>query len=308
MKLRVGKLSVSPAVRRWAGRIVNRVLNIYLAAFGLFVLWVLCQIFVFSSFSTPTQSMTPAIIPGDYVIVNKFVMGGRLFDIFDALDGKQVKVRRGPHFSELGRGDVVVFNHPYAERWDSLAMDINLYFMKRCIAVPGDTVEIRDCRYRVNGRLSDDGAVERQIFLRDFLDSNDSATVARSVVVKAFPNDTAVGWTVREFGPLIVPRKGMCLPLDTLSAIVYRNYIEWESGERLTNDSSGIRLGGRPVDEYVFAEDYCFVAGDNAFNSQDSRYFGLLPLPYVVGKASFIWQSVDKESGHRRWNRTFKGL
>lgn len=308
MKLSFRKISIGPAGKRRIKRIVNWALNIYLTAFVLLVVWVLCQIFVFSSFSTPTQSMTPNIIPGDYVLVNKFVMGGRLFNIFDALDGKQVNISRGPHFGELKRGDVVVFNHPYAGSWDSLAMNIRLYYMKRCMAVAGDTVEIRDCRYRINGSLSDDGAVERQVFLRDFLDSNDSATVARAVVIKAFPNDSAVKWTVREFGPLIVPKKGMSLPLDTLSAIVYRNYIEWESGERLTNDSTGIRLGGRPLDSYVFTEDYCFVGGDNAFNSQDSRYFGLLPMPYVVGKAAFIWQSVDKESGRRRWDRTLKGL
>lgn len=291
----------------WLKRIGNWVINIYLIAFGLAVLWVLGQVFCFASFSTPTRSMTPTIIPGDYVLVNKFVMGPRLFNIFDALDGEQVDIRRGPRFGELKSGDVVVFNHPYAERWDSLAMNIRLYYMKRCIAVPGDTVELRDCRYWINGERADVGVAWKQEEVADFLDSHadEPELISRAIVVSAFPNDSAVGWTIRDMGPMIVPREGTVIALDTLSAIVYRNYIEWETGAKLTNDSTGIRLDGEQIESYEFKKDYCFVAGDNAFNSQDSRYFGLVPLDYVVGKAAFIWQSVNPQTGKRRWDRTF---
>lgn len=307
MKLNFRKISTDPTAKRRIKRIVNWALNIYLTVFVLLVVWVVCQIFVFSSFSTPTQSMTPNIIPGDYVLVNKFVMGGRLFNIFDALDGKQVNISRGPHFGELRRGDVVVFNHPYAESWDSIAMNIKVYYMKRCVAVPGDTVELLDCRYLINGRLTEVGVTSKQREVADFLDryANDPELIRQSVVVEAFPNDSAVGWTIRDMGPLIVPQKGAVITIDTISAIVYRNYIEWETGGRLTNDSTGIRLDGRPIDSYEFRKDYCFVAGDNALNSQDSRYFGLLPMDFVVGKAAFIWQSINPHTGKRRWERTF---
>lgn len=285
----------------------NWLLNIYLIAFGLLVLWVVGQVFCFASFSTPTRSMTPTIIPGDYVLVNKFVMGPRLFNIFDALGGEQVDIIRGPGFGSLKSGDIVVFNHPYAARWDSLAMDIRLYYMKRCIAVPGDTLELRDCRYWINGRCARVGVASRQQEVADYLDryAGEPELISRTIVVSAFPNDLAVGWTIRDMGPLVVPRKGTVIPLDTLSAIVYRNYIEWETGAKLTNDSTGIRLDGAEIDSYEFKKDYCFVAGDNAFNSQDSRYFGLVPLDYVVGKAAFIWQSKDPHTGRRRWSRTF---
>ena len=108
-------------VKKLLKRIGNWMVNIYLIAFGLAVLWVVGQVFCFASFSTPTRSMTPTIVPGDYVLVNKFFMGPRLFNIFDALDGQQVNIRRGLHFGELKSSDVVVFNHPYAASWDSLA-------------------------------------------------------------------------------------------------------------------------------------------------------------------------------------------
>ena len=293
--------------RTWVKRICNWIINIYLTAFCLAVLWVVGQVFCFASFSTPTRSMTPTIVPGDYVLVNKFVMGPRLFNIFDALDGKQVNIRRGPHFGELKSGDVVVFHHPYAARWDSLAMNIRLYYMKRCIAVPGDTVELRNCRYWINGERADVGVASKQKEVADFIDryADEPEVIEKAIVMKAFPNDSAVAWTIRDMGPLIVPQKGTVIELDSLSAIVYRNYIEWETGGKLSNDSTGIRLDGKAIDSYEFKKDYCFVAGDNAFNSQDSRYFGLLPVDYVVGKAAFIWQSIDPVSGRRRWNRTF---
>ena len=53
---------------------------------------------------------------------------------------------------------------------------------------------------------------------------------------------------------------------------------------------------------YCFRENYYFVAGDNVGSSQDSRYWGLLPESYIVGKAVLIWKSND-ESGKLRWSR-----
>lgn len=49
------------------------------------------------------------------------------------------------------------------------------------------------------------------------------------------------------------------------------------------------------------------MAGDKGENSQDSRYWGgLLPEEYIVGKATFIWKSVDPYTGKYRWERFLK--
>ena len=89
---------------------------------------------------------------GDYVLVNKWIMGGRVFNVMDALDDKQVSIRRLPGWREAERGDVLVFNFPYPDsRRDSLYMDVMLYYVKRCIALPGDTLEIRDAHYYIKG-------------------------------------------------------------------------------------------------------------------------------------------------------------
>ena len=48
------------------------------------------------------------------------------------------------------------------------------------------------------------------------------------------------------------------------------------------------------------------MAGDKSVNSKDSRYWGLLPEDYIVGKATFIWKSTDPYDGKIRWDRLFK--
>lgn len=67
-------------------------------------------------------------------------------------------------------------------------------------------------------------------------------------------------------------------------------------------------LNGEPIREYRFLKNYYFMAGDKGLNSQDSRYWGLLPEEYIVGKAAFVWKSVDPYTGKLRWDRFMKKI
>ena len=129
---------------------------------GMPVLRIAGQVFLFASFSIPSDSMVPVLRPGDYVLVDKPLKGARIFDVWDAAEHRPFEIRRLPGLEEFRRGEVLVFNFPYPERWDSIGFDVLLYYVKRCIGGPGDTVEIRDGRYRVRGTDTPAGNVEAQ--------------------------------------------------------------------------------------------------------------------------------------------------
>jgi signal peptidase I len=127
--------------------------------------------------------------------------------------------------------------------------------------------------------------------------------------MNTFPWNKKMGWTVKEFGPLPVPAKGQVVKMDSVSWLLYRQLVGWEQKSRLRIDEVGnVSLNDSVIHEYRFCENYYFVAGDKVENSQDSRYWGLLPEPFIVGRAWMVWKSVDVDRGKVRWHRIFKGI
>ena len=269
----------------------------------LVVAYVVLQLFVLTSFRIPSKSMIPTLVPGDRILVDKLSGGARLFNVFDALEKKDISIWRMPGWRDFQRGDVLVFNFPYgvAGRWDSIAFDVMKYYVKRCIAVPGDTVEIRGGFYHIPGVEEPLGNQAAQVEIAQLPDSGQMG-----VAMECYPWDKRLGWTIKEFGPLVVPCKGMLMTMDGLNCLLYGKLVEWEQNRKLYADSRGdVYLGDSLIRSYVFRENYYFVGGDKALNSQDSRYWGLLPEPFIVGRAWRIWKSVD-EDGRIRWERILK--
>ena len=264
----------------------------------------LLQVFAFTSFKIPSDSMEPALLAGDKIVVNKLIKGARLFDVMGALNHEDVSIYRMPALGKLERNDVLVFNFPYQEgRWDSICFDVMKYYVKRCIALPGDTLEIRKGFFKIRGVGEKLGNLSAQRRISVLTDST-----TYGVVLSTFPWDEKHNWTVQEFGPLPIPRQGQVVMLDRMTASLYRQLIGWEQKKKIRIEEDNVFIGDSLVNEYCFRENYYFVAGDRAENSQDSRYWGMLPEPFIVGKATFIWKSVDPMTGHLRWNRIFKRI
>lgn len=248
--------------------------------------------------------MEPTLLPGDNIVVNKWVMGGRIFDIWDASEKKDVKISRLPGLGKVKRNDVLVFNFPYSGHWDSLGLNLKTYYVKRCVAMPGDTFEIRDAQYKVWGCDQILGNIASQKDLQQILSLKREENYG--IVMKAYPNDSLVDWTIKEFGPFYIPAKGTRVKMNPINRILYKNAIEWEQKEKLLQRGDSFLLNDSIIQEYQFEEDYYFVAGDKVMNFRDSRYWGLLPEKFIVGKATLTWKSVDPMTDKIRWNRVFK--
>ncbi|MCU0303245.1 MAG: signal peptidase I [Thermoanaerobaculales bacterium] len=142
----------------------------YEAILVAFILALFVRTFVFENFKIPSRSMEDGLLVGDHLVVNKFLFSEHFDSPLHAL----------LPYQEPERGDVVVFKYPVEPRRD---------FIKRCVAVAGDTVEVRDKELFVNGELQ-----------------NEPYVVHKSDAI--IPNQPSVRPSVRprdNFGPFLVP-------------------------------------------------------------------------------------------------------
>ena len=101
------------------------------------ILALFIRTFVVQAFKIPSPSMVPTLLVGDHILVNKFLYGFRV----PFGDGRIME------FKEPKRGDVVVFKYPKNRKLD---------FIKRCIAVEGETIEVRAKQIIIDGKPIDD--------------------------------------------------------------------------------------------------------------------------------------------------------
>lgn len=284
-------------INKW----IDWFLNIFLSVAGLVAAWIVMQVFVVCSFKIPSDSMEPTLEPGDYVLVNKLLIGPRLFNLTDALDGKRVTIYRVPGLHAIQRNDVLVFHFPHPHTWEKIEMHLLKYYVKRCIGLPGDSVWIRNGYYRINQRTDTLGnpAAQKQI-------SRMSPDMFAENVYRTFPFDSLLSWNIRQFGPLYLPKEGDEIRMNRTNYLLYKKVIEWEQQGELSYQDSVVYLNQEPISTYRFRKNYYFMGGDNGVNSQDSRYWGLLPEEYIVGKVWKIWKSIDPYTDEFRWDRFLK--
>lgn len=105
-----------------------------------------------------------------------------------------------------------------------------------------------------------------------------------------------------------IPHKGDSVLINNDNYMYYYKLIDWEQDDtaKVTCKDSLILLNNSKSSGYRFKQNYYYVIGDNYTNSEDSRNWGLLPEDYIVGKACFIWKSIDLNTRKYRFNRFFK--
>ncbi|MBN1997882.1 signal peptidase I [candidate division KSB1 bacterium] len=125
----------------------KNIIREYVEAFGVAIIAALIlRMLVIQAFRIPTGSMKDTLLVGDMLLVNKFVYGAQTIVRIPYTDIKIPSIRF-PALKEPGRGDIIVFKYPKDEKLD---------YIKRCIALSGDTLEIREGNVFVNGQPEGD--------------------------------------------------------------------------------------------------------------------------------------------------------
>jgi signal peptidase I len=354
----------------------------------------LIRFFVFEAYTIPTPSMESSLMVGDFLFVSKLHYGVRtpktplqlplthqkiwFTNIPSYLSWIDLPIFRLPGFSSVKQGDAVVFNVPNYDVDGDAPVDLRTFYVKRCVATPGDVLEVRDQQVIVNGKAMENPVrMQHPIFMKtkEFLDakffenyglrnapdaSYDSAdwlplaepdsqnvlwgyklNTSKAMVeeIKAqpfnktfdtnffkdpkgvtyidfFPHDTTLfKWNRDFYGPLKVPSKGLKVALTPGNVALYSEAIQkYEGNKDVKVSGYQITIEGKAITSYTFKQDYYFMMGDNRHNSADSRFWGFVPSDHIVGKAFFVWMSVDSNKSLFssefwkviRWNRLFR--
>jgi len=346
--------------REWADAIVFAV-----------VAATLIRSFLLEAYTIPTGSMEKSLLIGDFLFVSKVNYGGRIPMTPVAFpfahhtmpvigtkaywDGIKLGYHRLPGLEEIERNDVVVFNYPMeADAPYERPVDKRENYIKRCLAISGDTLRIINTKVYINGKLADrpefsqtsyyvqsDGTdfnpqtlldmdIEVQRATADlyvFMMTKEQAEIikgwanvkrveeyirpAGEYEPQAFPGNPMFKWNEDNFGPLIIPKKGWTVNLDSTTIPLYRRAIEVYEGNKVEDNGNQLVINGKAAGSYTFKMNYYWMMGDNRHNSLDSRFWGFVPEDHIVGKALFVWMSWDTNGtflGKIRWNRLFKGI
>ncbi len=301
---------------------------------GAIVFALVLRACAFEAYRIPSTSMENTLLVGDFVLVSKLHYGPRLFG------------RRWPGFDDVDRSDVAVFHYPpgleeplerrtpYIKRVVGLPGDTVSLFEKevfigtRPLALPregrqywelerGRTLALDSLRaVGLTGRVEALGRgswlVEATATQAERLRQLDGV-IAVTPLVRPLGDGSASFPAARRFsldnyGPVVVPKRGQTVALTDRSWPVVRTVIERFEGHTAERTAAGFLLDGRPAETYTFAQDYYFVLGDNRDDSADSRTWGFVPRDHLIGKAVLIYFSWDDEAGAPRWRHIGKGV
>lgn len=119
-----------------------------------------------------------------------------------------------------------------------------------------------------------------------------------------FPHNKRFLWTFENFGPVLIPKRGMQIKLTSDNYFLYKKAFKNYESQNFTFKNNQVYDKGKQIKYYTFKYDYYFMMGDNRHNSYDSRGWGFVPEEAIVGKAVLVLFSNDYDGF--KWDRFLK--
>jgi signal peptidase I len=241
----------------------------------------LLKVFVLDAYRIPSTSMENTLQIGDFLLVNKLAYGLRTPRHLPFV-ARTVPSFTFSLFQNIHRGDVIVFEFPGGMH--EITSPKNVNYIKRCMGLPGDTLEIHSGLVSVNKILI---PFPPYGIPTDYPNGNSWRQNP-----EMFPQGST--FTNANYGPIIVPKQGDILKLEPATITQWRMLIQRE-GHTVRIADKMILIDGEAASTYRVRQNYYFVLGDNRDNSMDSRYWGFVPDDHLIGEALLVYWSWDTE-------------
>lgn len=254
--------------------------NILKAFFsGLFIISfsVAVRLFLLGVFYVPTPSMKPTLNPGDVIFVNKLSYGpimprsineipwiniGAFFLMDDTTSPTLWKYRRLSGLNKIKNNDIVVFQKKGS----------GSFIVKRCVGIAGNEIMV------LRGKIYID---KENILLRTKLKETSTNNQDEN---NSFVGRQSSKWDINNFGPILIPKKGMKIRLTDKVLQLYGDIIRDYEYHEIKKRGTHYYIDNRKTIFYTFNQDYYFMMGDNRNMSFDSRFYGFIPQEKIIGK------------------------
>lgn len=272
--------------------------------FWFFVITTTVRYFFLDVFHIPSSSMENTLLKGDFIIINKVYYGSPLSKVLNKLGYEE----------RPSRNDLLVFT----------AGNDSTIYIKRCIGLPGESIEIKNSEVFINEKLVPlprTSSRYRKVWYRNYNDLR--KCLNNNKIIQKYSNHAVVnldsdeensllsGNCIDSVGvfkendkhrnsmfnflitsrskmrKLLIPNKGLKIRLDPSTIEIYHRILRREEGVIFEQNLFEYFIDKNETEYYVFKNDFYFMIGDNRDRSVDSRSYGPVVQRDIIGKVLF---------------------